>query len=880
MPDFTFTSPEGKQYTVSGPAGATKEQAFAMLQKQMQNAPTAKTAPNAIPTPQKAEPIGPYLLDKAKQGLAEAAAAPGMLVDAVEAPLAAIGLGSSHPVGSSHSLYEGAAKGLGVKDTPIPTNEQGKPSKLAEYTGKMAEFGAASLVPGAGVVGAAERKMYAAGVELLGTAISAESAVGGKQIGTEVGGQRGGQIGEVLGSALGPLTVAEVSHVLQQGASSATRFIQDQTGSKTLGLGKEDSVRVAKGLAAKDLRESLSAAPMSLRHTQETVQVEKDIPGFNATSGRATNAPGIIAIEERSARKSPEGLAQAREAERSMQSSIKDFADQKFPPSSANIPAVAKAKYNAAMAKATAAFDRNHAAVNGLAEQYARDTTSNKALGDELVTLRNRQQEAAKAIKNAKYDAVYRAANATGVKVPVEDIRTQIQQFMQADAHSGQATPAVMHELLSSATPEASGIVGANGKPIVGASTWSFEKLHSFMRRVSHDYTAVYGIDPTRAYPLGILKDMLSKKVDEVAAQSPEVGSLLGQANDFWKNKYQAVFREGAGGKMVNETKWGRSTNAEDIVRSLLFKPRNTRGVSEFFDIYGDDKKAQSLLHDGIRDIFAHDVVRNGEINPALTASFFNKYKDSLDQLPGLKKELTDTAKMNEVLLRRRAQLQQHMKVIDSLEVAKLAQTEHPDRYVAAAVTSPRKMRALLSVATKGGPEARSAVARAIFEHVAAQENPFEYLTKHADSLKTAADAIGKDHWNNLVSIGKAYEITGRVRVPTHIELSKMQDLGERTIGTSLPGLQSQIQNTVRGYQSHAYAAFKLTGNLLMKQSKAQREAVLDSAIYDRDMLNSLLAYTNAPNKKNLNDLNNHIFAHGLRILTVNNPNAHENTAH
>lgn len=35
MPDFTFTSPEGKSYTVTGPEGATKEQAFQVLQDQL-----------------------------------------------------------------------------------------------------------------------------------------------------------------------------------------------------------------------------------------------------------------------------------------------------------------------------------------------------------------------------------------------------------------------------------------------------------------------------------------------------------------------------------------------------------------------------------------------------------------------------------------------------------------------------------------------------------------------------------------------------------------------------------------------------------------------------------------------------------------------------
>lgn len=44
MPSFEFTSPEGKSYTVAGPDGATKEQAFAMLQSQL-GAPAAAIAP-------------------------------------------------------------------------------------------------------------------------------------------------------------------------------------------------------------------------------------------------------------------------------------------------------------------------------------------------------------------------------------------------------------------------------------------------------------------------------------------------------------------------------------------------------------------------------------------------------------------------------------------------------------------------------------------------------------------------------------------------------------------------------------------------------------------------------------------------------------------
>lgn len=46
MPDFDFTAPDGKQYTVSGPDGATPEQAFQILQSQLKSGPAASS--NAV----------------------------------------------------------------------------------------------------------------------------------------------------------------------------------------------------------------------------------------------------------------------------------------------------------------------------------------------------------------------------------------------------------------------------------------------------------------------------------------------------------------------------------------------------------------------------------------------------------------------------------------------------------------------------------------------------------------------------------------------------------------------------------------------------------------------------------------------------------------
>ena len=88
MPTFTFTSPDGKKYDVTGPEGATKEQAFGILQQQL-GAGTAKTTPvsplDRLPpeTPRAAQPqqntdtLGQRILGAGEAGLSALTGAAG-----------------------------------------------------------------------------------------------------------------------------------------------------------------------------------------------------------------------------------------------------------------------------------------------------------------------------------------------------------------------------------------------------------------------------------------------------------------------------------------------------------------------------------------------------------------------------------------------------------------------------------------------------------------------------------------------------------------------------------------------------------------------------------------------------------------------------------
>ena len=86
MPDFTFTSPDGKNYTVSGPDGATKEQAFAQLQAGLKSGSikTDKAPAEPPPAPPEQPGVGQQLADFGKDIVAPVARGAGTAYGAVK----------------------------------------------------------------------------------------------------------------------------------------------------------------------------------------------------------------------------------------------------------------------------------------------------------------------------------------------------------------------------------------------------------------------------------------------------------------------------------------------------------------------------------------------------------------------------------------------------------------------------------------------------------------------------------------------------------------------------------------------------------------------------------------------------------------------------
>jgi len=143
MPKFTFTSPEGKTYDIEGPEGATKEQAFGILQQKLGSAPSQPKAP-ATPN---APSFGEKALGAGEAGLSMLSGIPAALAGAIYG----VGKGvTGGKYGTPQGVREGEAAGadLAEKLTYQPRTKTGQ-----EYLQKAGETFEESKLAGMPVEG-------------------------------------------------------------------------------------------------------------------------------------------------------------------------------------------------------------------------------------------------------------------------------------------------------------------------------------------------------------------------------------------------------------------------------------------------------------------------------------------------------------------------------------------------------------------------------------------------------------------------------------------------------------------------------------------------------------------------------------------------------
>lgn len=325
MPSFEFTSPEGKKYTVAGPEGATKEQAFQVLQSQI----AGGTAVADAPAPEKRGAVAEAARQlglTARYGLEGVASGAGAFTDPV---INAIGGGVRALTGSNYqpatlaSLGNSAANAMGLPE-PEGSQERLVGALTRGLVGGATGAGAtAVLAKGAapGVTGAVLQNLAAAPVMQAGA--GAAAGLAGQGV-AEAGGGQLAQLGASLaagvvapGAAVGatravraararpvtptpiaaavePVDSAALTTMAKQatesvvGKKAATQELADQT------LPDAKTVAAAKRLG---IEEHLQPDHVTTSQAyRELAQAVKSIPG---SQGRAAEMEGLEAVGKR-----------------------------------------------------------------------------------------------------------------------------------------------------------------------------------------------------------------------------------------------------------------------------------------------------------------------------------------------------------------------------------------------------------------------------------------------------------------------------------------------------------------------------------------------------------------------------------------------------
>ena len=614
-----------------------------------------------ITAPKKEESVGPAAVSSFGKGFVSTAALPWTAAEFLIPGLKRLEqMGGLEP----EKRQERMQNTLGVKDVPIPKDIYGKPSKSNEYITKIAEFLGGSVIPGAGVTSMAERKAITAMANIMGSTVAGTSAVEGKELGerhAETFGltpERGGQLGELIGSFAGPGGVGFASQKLAQ----ATRITGEKLKSVgVIGFSKDAQKASAHKMLTDDIDASLKNFPQSQQNLERALDLHKKIEGYALPLPQASGAPGLIAMYREVTNKSPEALAKASKIDADNISAIQRYKEINFPKTGESVLTAPRVALEKESFNIKTKLDSNDREIRALGVAHT-STVDNQAIGNRLRSLYWDSRNNTKTLLNNQINKVYGLADKVGIKVDMTDVRDSVYRLVKSDANTFQDMPPLFRKVINEYTPNPA-VIGARGLSTKPKTDTSFRELHSLYKQANEDWfdSIMVGND-VKARHISAIKDQLGEKLKQF--ENPGYGGISEEFKKFNSDyaKYSQTYKRGIGGDIASTGK--KETDAEDIVRKIIFQKGKSKGVQDFFDIYGNDKNALNTLHDGILDVMYRDTVVNGEVNATKLSNFLSDkgYGASLSKLPQLKSKLTDVNYTAQELANRRLILSKEQK--------------------------------------------------------------------------------------------------------------------------------------------------------------------------------------------------------------------------
>ena len=701
-------------------------------------------------------------------------------------------------------------------------------SNVERYGGAIAEFAGGSVVPGAGLIAGAAHKLPAI------------TGLAGSVIGGGIGSEAGGDIAQAMGA---PRAVGEIPGGIvggMYGGTPSTLF------SKVRGaLGRN----VGTQYAARELEKHVQAHPFVNENISRAAKVSEDITKaarktFSPTLGERTGAAGILSLQTDLASRSARGVERAMETRAQNVGALQAARESMFPKgteiqrSASNVLRMAEQSLDAKLTQIDNLKRSVAATIPGANQQ---------AVGGKLLELRNQAFQQAKTIKDQKLSDLY--DEGAKVTINTDDIAEATKKIVGDDVNTFQKLPSMLRDTISKWLPKDTpgiSILGPKGETLSRVSTTevkpvTFAEFHSAWRETNRQTgQAIRSGDVQSTAFLTKVKDLLKSKIDAVEASTGTVvAEKLKDFNRFYSTKYAPVFREGVGGKMVAQGRFGEQMKSEDIVRAF-FSPS---GMDDFAAIYGTNAQAQQSLRDGVLGLFSKQAVKDGVINVKSAQSFISKNSETLNRIPDLKDLLQNRTAIAEALGERNARLIASQKQIDKTSLADISKTTDITEFVTKNLKDPQVLRQLTSLPGPARDSALRAIADAIPQAAAKSGlSPSQFLKQNEAVLKPIMDRMGPEHYKNLTTLSDAMEILGRWKVPTSPDPRQLlKDPLEAAIGTSIPSAISQFRaTTITRQSSPTYMITSMGTKFLNKLRQGGGDKIIEEAFYDPDVAREL----------------------------------------
>lgn len=769
-----------------------------------------------------------------------------------------------------------ATKILGYDAAQKPATTQ------AKLAGEVANFfasgtgGLASTLVRKGV-GAASKSAAELG------ALSGAAAGGGQLAEESFGEGEGAKAGGQLAAVIPYAWLRARAGGLASLATSSGRAELKEAATEKLGPVSQGMEDLFRKQAEEQLRSGIKEYPPSIANIKEATDLQGRINATLAntdqqvslSAGRASAAPKIIADEMVARRSSSANVAAALADEQRNAAAILSYmttAPEAKVSRKAAIDA-ATAEYNSRLQGLKDAETQVQDRARRLTGAVAPEMTAEER-GAKLVDLRASEQQTENATRDRLYGLARDEAartNATFDRSAIDLVADRITKnpILQYDAAN---MPAVIRNIkgpadtLESDAIKAMSVVNPDkaqqlqmrlraGADAARAAEpkppLTFDDISAMKKAVGQDIAVeLRSTNPNKRQRLRALTEM-ANTVDGAIAESkfPEVASLYGAANDYYRTTYAPKFNKGVNAKLAMTDSFGQQKVIDEKVLNQYSSTVN--GANQFIKLFGKNAEAAAVMEDHLMDGFSKAVIKDGVLDNQAYFRWLSKNNDVLRTLES--GGVTALGKFREVrsamqtLADRQAYITANQERLAKDQMTKVLGTTEHGIIVEKALQSPEAMGRLTNAM---GQEGSKALAASVLRDV---ERQFTYpidsgmigidsgkfskwLTENQTSLKVMFRAAygpqeGSEHMQRLLDANRMLAI--QQRVPTIRSAEQASSIGKDPLAQRLGFSFRTLFNMVRaitggrtstpdatvalGGQSASFLATKTYNNLMAR---------------------------------------------------------------